>query len=130
VCKKVHKKKHKKDCEEHLRLAAQRAAELHDETLFKQPPPLYEDCPICFLRRTPAPTSIKEMIEFTKKRVELGDVLAMNALGLYYANAQGIYGLPLDYKKALKVWHRAAELGFAGGAYYNIGTALTNLVMG
>ena len=45
VCKKVHEMKHKKDCEEHQR----RAAELHDEKLFKQPPPA-EDCPICFLR--------------------------------------------------------------------------------
>jgi len=47
VCKKVHKKKHKRDCEEYVRLAA----ELHDEKLFKQPPPKEEDdCPICFLR--------------------------------------------------------------------------------
>ena len=45
-CKKKHRHKHKKQCEEHLRLAAERAAELHDEKLFK-PPPL-EDCPICF----------------------------------------------------------------------------------
>jgi len=56
VCKKVHKKKHKKDCEEYQRLAAERrsdelrrAAELHDKELFKQPPPA-DDCPICFLR--------------------------------------------------------------------------------
>ena len=56
VCKKVHKKKHKKDCDEHIRLAAEKhneelriAAELHDEKLFKQPPPA-EDCPICFIR--------------------------------------------------------------------------------
>jgi len=56
VCKKVHKKKHKKDCEEHIRLAAEKrdeelklAAELHDAKLFKQPPPA-DDCPICFLR--------------------------------------------------------------------------------
>jgi len=56
VCKKVHKKKHKKDCEEHIRLAAEkhndelrRIAKLHDIELFKQPPQLYEDCPICFL---------------------------------------------------------------------------------
>jgi len=55
VCKKVHKKKHKKDCEEHVRLATEkhdeelrRTAELQDEKLFKQPPA--EDCPICFLR--------------------------------------------------------------------------------
>ena len=45
VCKKVHKKKHKKQCEEFVR----RVAELHEEELFKQPPPK-EDCPICFLR--------------------------------------------------------------------------------
>ena len=61
VCKKKHRHKHKKECEEHvrlatekhneeLRLAAERAAELHDEKLFKQPPLVYEDCPICFLR--------------------------------------------------------------------------------
>ena len=49
ACKKKHRHKHKKDCEEHLRLAAEHAAELHDEALFKQPPP-QEDCPICFLR--------------------------------------------------------------------------------
>ena len=56
VCKKVHKKKHKKDCEEYIRLATEKhneelkiAAELHDIELFKQPPP-EEDCPICFIR--------------------------------------------------------------------------------
>jgi len=48
-CKKRHRHKHKKDCEEHLKRAAENAAELHDEKLFKQPPPL-EDCPICFIR--------------------------------------------------------------------------------
>ena len=42
ACKKKHRKKHKKACEK-------RVAELHDEKLFKQPPPL-EDCPICFQR--------------------------------------------------------------------------------
>ena len=56
VCKKVHKKKHKKDCDENVRLAAEKhneelriAAELHGEELFRQAPPP-EDCPICFLR--------------------------------------------------------------------------------
>jgi len=56
VCKKVHKKKHKKDCGEYLKRAVKlykeelkRAAELHDIELFKQPPP-EEDCPICFQR--------------------------------------------------------------------------------
>ena len=42
VCKKKHKTKHKK-CE-------RRVAELRDIELFKQPPLLYGDCPICFLR--------------------------------------------------------------------------------
>ena len=42
ACKKKHRKKHKKECE-------RRVAELHDEKLFKQPPPK-EDCSICFLR--------------------------------------------------------------------------------
>ena len=57
VCKKVHKKKHKKQCDEHQRLAAEKhneelriAAELHDEKLFKEPPSQYGDCPICFVR--------------------------------------------------------------------------------
>ena len=48
ACKKKHRHKHKKQCEEHQRLAAERAAEIHDIELFKQPPPA-EDCPICFL---------------------------------------------------------------------------------
>ena len=42
ACKKKHRKKHKKECEKRL-------AELHDQKLFKQPPPL-DDCSICFLR--------------------------------------------------------------------------------
>ena len=56
ACKKKHRSKHKKDCEEHIRLAAEKhneelriAAELHDQKLFKQPPPK-EDCPLCFQR--------------------------------------------------------------------------------
>jgi len=48
-CKKKHRHKHKKECEDHVRLAAEHAAKLHDIELFKQPPPL-EDCPICFLQ--------------------------------------------------------------------------------
>jgi len=49
ACKKKHRHKHKKDCDEYIRRAAENAAELHDEKLFKQPPPA-EDCPICFIR--------------------------------------------------------------------------------
>ena len=49
ACKKKHRHKHKQQCEEHVRLAAERAAKLYDEKLFKQPPP-NEDCPICFIQ--------------------------------------------------------------------------------
>ena len=40
-CQKAHRSQHKKECRK-------RAAELHDEALFTQPPPQLEDCPICF----------------------------------------------------------------------------------
>ena len=41
-CQIAHRPQHKKECKK-------RAKELHDEKLFKQPPPL-EDCPICMIR--------------------------------------------------------------------------------
>ena len=43
ACKKKHRKQHKKQCE-------RRVTELHDEALFKDPPPQDGDCPICFIR--------------------------------------------------------------------------------
>jgi len=55
ACKKKHRHKHKKDCEEHQRLAQERAVELHDEKLFAEPPS-QEDCPICFLQLPSLPT--------------------------------------------------------------------------
>jgi len=158
ACKKKHRHKHKKECEEHVRLAAERAAELHDEKLFKQPPLQFDDCSICFQRmpslisgrryksccgklicsgcelapvyddkgnrmeqicpfcRTPVPTSNEVAIERMYKRVETGEAEAINCLGLYYA--QGDYGLTLDYRKALELFHQAAELGLAS-AYHN-----------
>ena len=41
-CQIAHRPQHKKECRK-------RAAELHDEELFNQPPP-EDDCPICFIR--------------------------------------------------------------------------------
>jgi len=166
VCKKVHKKKHKKDCEEHVRLAAEKhneelriAAELHDKELFKQPPPA-EDCPICFQQlpilhtgwgyysccgkvicsgcihapvydnqgnivdnqkcpfcRTPYPETDEER---TKKRMEAGDPIAIFNIGSGYRD--GLDGYPQDHVKALELWHRAGELGYAK-SYCNIGYA-------
>jgi len=164
ACKKQHRHKHKKQCEEYVSLAAQRVAELHDEELFKQPPPA-EDCPICFQRlpivthllrgsrymtccgkticsgcmcapvydnqgnevagkkcpfcRTPAPTTENETIKREKKRVELNDPFAIYNFGVRYFNPQGF---AQDYTKALELWHRAGELGYAK-AYNNIGCA-------
>ena len=40
-CQRAHWPKHKKECKK-------RAAELHDDALFKEPPPK-EECPICML---------------------------------------------------------------------------------
>ena len=55
ACKKRHRSKHKKDCEsrivelhEEQLERKRRAAELHDEKVFKLPPP-NKDCPICML---------------------------------------------------------------------------------
>ena len=42
-CQIAHRPQHKKACKK-------RAAELHDEKLFKTPPPLLDDCPICMIR--------------------------------------------------------------------------------
>ena len=159
ACKKKHEKKHKKDCEEHRR----RAAELHDIELFKQPPPQEEDCPICFLLlpslesgrgyksccgkvicngcvyaplydnqgnevdnekcpfcRVPTPSSDVEAVERVQKRIEKDDPIAMHSTGCYYS--EGEYGHPQDYKKALELYHRAAELGYTK-AYCSIGNA-------
>jgi len=42
-CQITHRPHHKRECKK-------RAAELHDEKLFEQPPPSKEDCPICMIR--------------------------------------------------------------------------------
>jgi len=173
ACKKKHRHKHKKDCEEHirraaekhneeLRLTAEHEAKLHDEKLFKQTPP-EEDCPICFIRlptrksgsrymsccgkvfcsgccyapvyddqgnavdnqkcpfcRTPHPATDEEVIKRYKVRMELSDAQAMHNVGVYYRDGRN--GYPQDYAKALELWHRAAELGYAS-AYRSIGYA-------
>jgi len=159
ICKKVHKKKHKKDCEEHQR----RVAELHDKGLFKEPPLLHEDCPICFLRmptletghiyytccgkvicdgccqaplydnqgnevdnkkcpycRAPWSYTEEKEVQRLKKRVDLDDPIAIYNIGIHYRD--GEYGFKQDYIKALELFHRAGEIGYAK-AYINIGYA-------
>ena len=163
ACKKKHRHKHKKECEEYLLRAAERAAKLHDEQLFEQPPP-GEDCHICFLRlpnlgtgrtylvccgkhicsgcmhtfqsgaakeedyvcpfcRSPLSISDEEMIKRFEKRIELNDENAIYNFGCLYF--RGEFGLPRNYAKALKLWHRAGELGRAS-AYCGIGNLYNN----
>ena len=154
ACQKAHRPQHKKECRK-------RAAELHDEALFKQPPQKNEDCPICFLRlpnldtgkrynaccgkmicsgcilavimttgknmcpfcRALAPTSNEDAVRMNKKRMDVGDNVAMHNLGCNYA--EGVKGLPQDMDKALELWNRAGELGHVG-SYFNIGLCYRN----
>ena len=78
------------------------------------------DKQLCALCRTPAPDSDEEIVERTKKRVEVGDADAIFSLGNYYADGEN--GLPKDYPKALELYKQAGELGSIR-AYFNIGTA-------
>ena len=57
------------------------------------------------------------------KRVELDDAVAIHNLGAYYS--RGLHGFPQDYEKALKLFHRATELGHAD-AYGSIGIVFEN----
>ena len=77
-------------------------------------------CPFC---RTPVATSDKEYIERMKKRVEANDVNAMRNLGCKYYH--GEKGLQQNYKKAIKLWLRAGELGDTR-AFFNLGVACDN----
>ena len=88
--------------------------------------PLYDDqgnivaekkCPFC---RTPHPKTNEEVIKRLNKRVEASDAEAMYTLGGFYRNGKG--GYPQDHKKALELYHRAGELGYAK-AYVCIGYA-------
>ena len=54
-CQIAHRPQYKKECR-------RRAAELHDEKLFKQPPSQHGDCPICFLRLPTLVTGTRYML--------------------------------------------------------------------
>lgn len=79
-----------------------------------------EECPFCR-----ASYSGDKFIELINKRVEDGDAQAIDNLGCYYK--EGKYGLPQDHARAMELWYRAGELGYAF-SYNNIGIAyLTGL---
>ena len=67
-------------------------------------------CPFC---RDPMGISSEEYIEKMKERVAAGDAEAIYNLGGYYD--RGRYGLRRNTAKALKLYLRAGELGYAAG---------------
>jgi len=79
-----------------------------------------EKCPFC---RVPTPTSYEEVIKRETKRVEVNDVIAIHNRGVWYRDGRN--GLQQNYVKALELYHRAGELGYAR-AYSNIGYAYHN----
>ena len=60
------------------------------------------------------------MIERYERRMQANDVIAIYGMGCYYR--EGTRGFPQDMDKALEMWHRAGQLGYAE-AYCSIGTA-------
>ena len=73
-----------------------------------------QKCPFC---RTPQAYSDEELNERENKRMQADDPIAIFNIGVYYRDRE--YGFPQDYTKALELWHRAGELGYAT-AYSNI----------
>ena len=73
-------------------------------------PLLDETCAFC-REPIPDPPPSLENLRRLQKRVELGDAEATKQLGLHYT--VGGYGLPVDKRKALELFHRSADLGDA-----------------
>ena len=76
-----------------------------------------EACPLC---STPIPPSKEDIVNRTKTLVELNNATAICNIGDYYS--KGTNGYPQDHVKALELWNKAAELGYAPG-YHSIGCA-------
>jgi TPR repeat protein len=74
-------------------------------------------CPFC---RTPGTTSDGEYMDRLNKRVEGDDAVAIHLLGSSYDD--GANGLQQDHEKAVELWLRSGELGYAG-SYFNIGNS-------
>lgn len=69
-----------------------------------------------------APIDSREQHKRIKKRIEVEDAEAMYEFGCDCVHGAG---LSRDVTKALKLWYRSAELGYAP-AYYSIGTSYYN----
>jgi len=74
-------------------------------------------CPYC---RAPWHDTNEEEVQRVKKRVDLDDPIAMYNFGVDYQD--GTCGFPQDYTKALELFHRSGDIGYAE-SYNNIGYA-------
>jgi len=124
ACKKKHRKKHKKAC-------GRRVAELHEEALFKEPPP-NEECTICML---PLPNEADQVSFQTccgkvicngcmyamKMREGIG-ICAFCRTRRTTSNDEVIkeLGLPHDWAEANELYRKSGELGCAR-AYHCLG---------
>jgi len=74
-------------------------------------------CPFC---RTPAPKAEEQIVIVTrnkKRMIEKDDAYAIHNMGSYYHD--GSYGMQQNRAKALELWHRSGELGYAG-SYHKV----------
>ena len=103
ACQQEHRSQHEAKCKE-------RAAELREELLFRQPESTHlGDCPICCL---PLSLSPEEADRNLMKRVGANDPVALTQMG----KARSKEG---DYDNAFKYYTKAAELGDAE-AHFNL----------
>ena len=121
-CQRNHWPKHKTTCKE-------RAAELHDEALFKDPPAM-EDCPICFL---PMPSLLVCSVSLppaTISSVPIYDFATANA-ALAQLDTEQYYECPTERmitdKERVKEMMKRVEANDAGamsfmGSYYYHGS--------
>jgi len=113
ACKKKHRQKHKKQCE-------RRVAELHDEQLFKQPPPS-DDCPICFIR-LPSITLIQVYMACCGKIICRGCIHAADERDKNSASLCPFCRTPppTSIREAIERYKKRVELNDAN-AIYNMG---------
>lgn len=88
----------------------------------KEKPLVEKSCPYCRARPV---TTDEEVVECLHERIDRGDAKAMYELALYYRD--GSSGLKKKHAKALKLLHRAADLGCLNacgllGQCYMLGT--------
>ena len=117
ACQKAHRPQHKKECK-------QRVAELHEEALFKQPPP-NEDCPICML---PLPFESDEISFETccGKLICNGCIISMQkrvgGFSCPFCRVPNTTTFQEEYERLKKLMDAGNAISFANmGSYYGKG---------